>query len=613
VSLGVTTDDAVRAAFHRADRHARRRPVLVEKQVDGRSFRLLVVGGRVVAIGERVVARVVGDGASTVRQLVDTVNADPRRGSAHERDLTRISLDDGAAEMLETQGLTEDDVPPYGRVVSLRPTAHMSTGGTSIDRTLDAHPDNIDAAEEATRVVGLITAGVDIVVTDISRSVRESGAIIEVNASPGFRMHTHPTFGDPQYVARPVIDLLFPPGTPSRIPIVAVTGTNGKTTTTRMLGHILKSMGRKVGLTSTDGIFVDQRRIATYDAAGPQSARMILQNPRVDFALFEVARGGILREGLGYERNDVAVVLNVAPDHLGLDGVDTLEQLAAVKRVIVEAVPPEGTAVLNADDPLVVAMNTSCDGSTMYFTMNPQSPVVEAHCRNGGRAMVLEPSDFGNTIVFRDGTRRMHVVRADELPATFGGRALMNIQNAMAAASAAVAAGASLDDIRHGLRTFDTSFFVAPGRLNVTEFAGATVVIDYAHNAAAMRRLGDFVDRLAESQPVPPRRLAVIATPGDRRDEDLRDNGAAAAQHFDTLIIHENRLRGKEAGETARTVAEGVRRAVDEGARCSTVEIVLDLIEACDRLLSLLRPGDIGVMCVDRAADAWNLIEQRRT
>jgi cyanophycin synthetase len=612
VSLGLMSGDDVRAAVGRADQVSRRGGVLVERQVDGRSFRFLVVGGRVAAIAERVGACVVGDGASTIRQLVAMENEDPRRGIGRERELTRISLDEAAAEMLGSQGFTFDDIPDAGCRVSLTRTAHMSTGGTSIDRTLESHPDNVEAAEEATRVVGLDTAGVDIVIADITRSVRDTGAIIDIDPAPGFRMHTHPTAGDPQYVAKPVIDQLFPPGTSSRIPIVAVTGTNGKTTTTRMIGHILKSMGRRVGMTSTDGIFVDQRRIAKYDAAGPQSARMILQNPRVDFALFEVARGGILREGLGYRSNDVAVVLNVAPDHLGLDGIDTLEQLAAVKRVIVGAVPPEGTAVLNADDPLVEAMASFCEGSTMFFTMNESSAVVDAHCRVGGRAMVLEDDGSGDTIVFRDGTRRLRIVRADEVPATFGGRARMNIQNAMAAASAAMAAGASLDDIRHGLRTFDTSFFVAPGRLNVTEFAGATVVIDYAHNAAAMRRLGDFVDRLADSQPNTPRRLGVIATPGDRRDEDLRENGAAAAQHFDTLIIHENRLRGKEAGETASIVEAGVRGAMASGARCSTVEVVLDLIEACDHLLSLLRPGDIGVMCVDRAQDAWNLIEQRR-
>ncbi len=312
-----------------AQDQSRRGWVVVESFVTGKDYRVLVIDGRMVALAERVPAHVVGDGAHTVRELVDETNADPRRGVGHEKVLTRIKVDDAAVALVAEQGFGMDGVPPQGTTVKLTLTGNMSTGGISIDRTLEAHPDNIEIAEEAARVVGLDVAGIDFISPDIAEPVRETGgAICEVNAAPGFRMHTHPTVGDPQFVAKPVVDSLFPPGSPSRIPVVAVTGTNGKTTTSRMIAHVFKGMGRKVGMTSTDGIVIDERLVIRADASGPKSARMVLQNPRVDFAVFEVARGGILREGLGYQRNDVAVVLNVAPDHLGMRGIDTLEQLA---------------------------------------------------------------------------------------------------------------------------------------------------------------------------------------------------------------------------------------------------------------------------------------------
>src|SRR6266540_1177415 len=317
-----------------------------------------------VAVAERVPAHVVGDGAQTVRALVEETNADPRRGIGHEKVLTKIKLDEPATELLKKQGYGVDDVPPEDAFVKLAETGNMSTGGISIDRTWEAHEDNVEIAEEAARVVGLDVAGIDFLTPDITQPVRETGgAIVEVNAAPGFRMHTHPTEGEPQYVAKPVLDLLFPPGTPSRIPIVAVTGSNGKTTTVRMIAHIMKGLGHKVGVTSTDGIYIDERLVRRADASGPKSALMVLQNPRVDFAVFEVARGGILREGLGYGRNDVAVVTNVTGDHLGLRDVHSIKQLAAVKRVIVEAVPRNGFAVLNADDELVLEMRKHCSGS----------------------------------------------------------------------------------------------------------------------------------------------------------------------------------------------------------------------------------------------------------
>jgi cyanophycin synthetase len=487
----------------------------------------------------------------------------------------------------------------------------MSAGGVAIDRTFEAHPENVEIAEEAARVIGLDIAGIDFICPDITEPVREAGgAICEVNAAPGFRMHTHPTIGEPQFIAKPVVDMLFPPGAPSRIPIVAVTGTNGKTTTARMIAHVFKGMGRAVGMTSTDGVVIDERLLIRADASGPKSARMVLQNPRVDFAVFEVARGGILREGLGYERNDVAVVLNVQPDHLGLRGIDTLEQLAEVKAVLVEAVPRNGHAVLNADDPLVRAMRRRCSGEIVWFSMEPPGSevrdLIDAHCRRGGKALVVDHSERGDMIVVKHGRREMQLAWTHLLPATFGGRAKMNVQNSLAAAAAAFAAGAPLHNIRQGLRTFTTSYYLSPGRLNVIEVDGVQVVVDYCHNVPGMRMLGDFVDQLGESMQASsdlakPSRIGMIASAGDRRDDDMRELGEVAADHFDVLVVREDAaLRGRERGDTSRLVAGGAQAAVAKGTRCKQVETVLDEIDAVRHAMSRANPGDLVVLCVDK-------------
>jgi cyanophycin synthetase len=616
VGLNLQDDAALEKAYVVAKEESRRGWLVVESFLVGNDYRFLVIGGRMVAVAERVPAHVVGDGTHTISELVDITNSDPRRGVGHEKVLTRIPLDAAADDVLADQGYSRADVPEKGVQVKITLTANMSTGGISIDRTMEAHPDNVEIAEEAARVVGLDVAGIDFMAVDITNPVREvGGGIVEVNAAPGFRMHTHPTIGEPQYVAKPVIDLLFPPGTPSRIPIIAITGTNGKTTTSRMVAHIFKGIGRKVGMTSTDGVVIDERLVIRADASGPKSARMVLQNPRVDFAVFEVARGGVLREGLGYERNDVGVVLNVAADHLGMGGIDTVEQLADVKQVVVEAVPRDGFAVLNADDPLVAKMARACSGDVVWFTMSEPGSAewkrVDDHCRRGGRAVVLEHGDLGDMIVIKHGRRSMQLAWTHLLPATFGGKAVMNVQNAMAAAGAAFAAGAPLHDIRQGLRTFQTTYYLAPGRLNVTEIDGVTVVVDYAHNAAGMRLLGDFVDKLAASPAddlMRHRRIGVIATAGDRRDQDMRELGEVAAQHFDIMVVREDaRLRGRSQGDAAALICEGAAR----GGRVQSVETVLDEIDATRRALDLASAGDIVVICVDSHAAVWSEIQNR--
>jgi len=627
VALDLKDEQDVRGAFPEALRQSRSRDVVVESYITGNDYRCLIIGGKLAAVAERVPAGVTGDGVSTVRQLVEITNADPRRGIGHEKVLTKIKLDDAAIELLGAQGFGLDDVPPDGKRVKLALTGNMSTGGTSIDRTMEAHPDNVEIAETAARIVGLDIAGIDFICPDITVPVRETGGgIVEVNAAPGFRMHTHPTEGEPQYVARPVIDLLFPPGAPARIPIISVTGTNGKTTTVRMIAHILKLKGKRVGMTSTDGIVIDGRLMKKGDMSGPKSAQMVLQNPTVDTAVFEVARGGILREGLGYDRNDVAVVTNVTGDHLGLGGIDTLGQLANVKGVLVEAVPRSGTAVLNADDPHVYRMGRHCAGRVVLFSLAKEKGEdgfdrIDGHTSRGNAAFMLEDTPQGELVVLRHGPRKMPVLYTHLIPATFGGRARMNVANALAAAAAAWAAGAHIHDIRQGLRTFTTSFFQAPGRLNLLEVGGTRVVIDYCHNVDGMRQLADFVNRLMLEAPTKAgvlgagkggpvrngRAIGVIGIPGDRRDDDQREYGALAATAFDEIIVREDRnLRGRKPGETATNVLDGIKAVRGEGrARTMRAEKILDEPSAVKLALRRASPGDVVVMCVDDAVGVY--------
>src|SRR5689334_10249716 len=484
ISIGLASDEEVVAGFERAREHSR--SVIVETFVSGDDHRLLVVNGELVAATRRTPGHVVGDGVLTVAQLVEKVNQDPRRGVGHEKVLTRLELDAQALGMLAKKGYDENSVPRADERVFLRSTANLSTGGTATDVTDIIHPDNRDMAVRAIKAIGLDVGGVDFLSDNIAESYKtHGGGICECNAAPGFRMHVAPSEGTPRDVAGPVIDMLFPQGTPARVPIAAVTGTNGKTTTARMLAHIAKMAGFTPGLTTTDGVYIDGQRTVPGDMTGPVSARMVLRDPQIDFAVLETARGGLLRAGMGVPEVNVGAVLNVQPDHLGLKGIDTLEQLAEVKRIVVEIATD--CAVLNADDPLVLKMSGHTEAKNIcYVTMNPQHTLVREHIRAGGRACALEAGVNGQMITLYDRGSHIPLLWTHLIPATLEGRATHNVQNAMFAAAMGFSLGIKLDAIRQGLRTFDSTFFQAPGRMNVFNEHPFKVLFDYGHNAHAV-------------------------------------------------------------------------------------------------------------------------------
>jgi len=607
VCINIQNEDEVRTSYATAYAASRKGTVLVEQYVTGKDYRILVIDHRVVAVAERVPAHVIGDGKHTVRELVAITNADPRRGIGHEKILTRIPLNSQTEESLARQSLTLDDVPAAGQHVQLQQTGNMSTGGTSIDRTDDIHPDNIEIARQAAMVVGLDVAGIDFIMPDITKSVRDiGGGIVEVNAGPGFRMHTHPTEGYPRQVGRAVIEMLFPPGSPSRVPIVAVTGTNGKTTVTRMIAAIMRAAGKQVGMTTTDGIYVNETQIASGDMAGPGSAQKILMNPAVDFAVLETARGGIVRSGLGFDRCDVAVVTNISSDHLGLGGLETIEDLARIKAVVPEAVFRDGASVLNADNVWTVRMAERARGEIIYFSMDPENPVIRDHLRERGRAVVLQETRDGEMITLLDGKESTSLLRAREIPATSEGRIRVNIANALAATAAAIARDVQVECIRDALRAFTTDFAQTPGRFNLLEIEGRQVVMDYGHNVGALEAVGDFVHRTNAA-----RSVGVIGVPGDRRNEDVRAFAYLAGQIFDEIIVREDdKLRGRTRGEMATLLREAVQ---ESGVPPARIRTVLNEIDAIQTAIDLAAPGDLVVALVEQVTPTWNALQQRQT
>jgi cyanophycin synthetase len=600
VSIGMKTHVEVEVAFEKAREHGR--AIVVERFIDGFDHRILVIDGELIAAAKRVPGHVVGDGRHTIEELVEEVNRDPRRGVGHEKVLTRLELDHQALRLLSQRHMTESSVPQDGEIVYLRSTGNLSTGGTAVDVTDVIHPDNREMAIRAIKGIGLDIGGVDFLTSDISKSYREiGGAICEINAGPGFRMHVAPSEGAPRDVAGPVIDMLFPPGTPSRVPIAAVTGTNGKTTTSRMLAHIMKMAGHTVGLASSDGVYIDGNLTVEGDMTGPRSAQMILRDPTIDAAVMETARGGLVRSGLGYSSCDVAACINVSSDHLGLKGIDTLDKLAEIKRIPIEVATD--TAVLNADNTYCLKMAAHTEAKNVcYVTMNPDHTLVKEHVRSGGRAVVLEKAFSGDMITIYDGGNHIPLLWTHLIPATLEGRAMHNVQNAMFAAGLGFSLGISLENIRQGLRTFDTTFFQAPGRMNVFTELPFKVILDYAHNPAAVMTMSDLVERLGE----PGRKIVVLAAPGDRRDEDVRDIAHAAAGHYDLYICREDDShRGREPGEIPRMLRAGL---VEAGVNEAMIRIVPDEQEAIATALESGEPGDLVMIFADAIKRAWKQI-----
>jgi cyanophycin synthetase len=600
VSIGLKTDDEIRVAFAKAREHSR--CVLVESYIPGFDHRMLVIDGELIAVAKRVPGHVVGDGVHTIEELVVVVNEDPRRGIGHEKVLTRLELDHQANRLIAAAKYTKDSVLEAGEVLYLRSTGNLSTGGTAIDMTDTCHPDNRDMAVRAAKTIGLDVAGVDFLTPDITRSYKEiGGGICEVNAAPGFRMHIAPSEGIPRDVAGKVIEMLFPTSAPCRIPIAAVTGTNGKTTTTRMLAHIHKMTGETVGMTTSDGIYIDGRKSVEGDLTGPVSAQMVLRDPSVSVAILETARGGLLRAGLGYNAPDVACCINVSADHLGMKGIDTLEQLAEVKRIPIEVA--KDTAVLNADDINCLKMAAFTNAKHIcYVTTDPQNRLVRQHIRSGGRAVALEDGINGQMISIYDKGSHMPLLWTHLIPATLEGQAMHNVQNAMFAAAMSYSMGISLENIRQGLRTFDTSFFQAPGRMNIFDKLGFKVILDYGHNPAAVKAMCDLVDRLGTSG----KKVCVLACPGDRRDEDITEIARLAAGHFDHYICRQDdRTRGRSFGEVPALLKSAlISFGVDE----NQIEINEDEQQAISNALNLCEEGDLLLIFADNITRSWKQI-----
>jgi cyanophycin synthetase len=590
ISGKLESPEAIAEAWEVARSFSRR--LLVEHFHEGNDHRVLVVNGKVVACAERVPAHVIGDGDHSIHDLIDIANRDPRRGVGHRKILTKLPSDDRTVAYLAKRGLSLDSVPAKGEKVFLRGTANLSTGGTSIDRTDDMHPDNVTACEMAAGIVGLDIAGIDVLTKDIGVPFRENDAVIlEVNAAPGIRMHTHPTEGTARNVGTPIVDMLYPPGSDATIPILAVTGTNGKTTTVRLLAHLFRNTGHRVGFTTTDGVYIQNRLVMEGDMTGPFAANIILSNPTIDVAVLETARGGILRSGLGFDECDVGVVLNVSADHLGLRGINTVEQLADVKSVIPAVVKREGHAVLNADDPLVYAMREKTGGDIVLFSNSApgENPLVEEHVSRNGIAANIEDGQF----IMRRGRLRIPIASEREVPLMLGGAARFQRQNILAAIASAYVQGMRYDDIRAGLLSFFPSASLTPGRLNLIRLQnGARAMIDYAHNAAALEGLMDFISRLPAR-----RRIGIVTVPGDRRNEDIMRAGELVAGLDHVIIKEDEDLRGREPGEIAELIKKGL---IKGGIKRKEIEIIRNGQDAIEAGIKEVTEDDLLVVIAEK-------------
>ncbi|HHP7231085.1 MAG TPA: cyanophycin synthetase [Xenococcaceae cyanobacterium] len=599
ITINISSNTEAELAYDLASEASRTRTVIVERFYRGSDHRVLVINGKVIAVAERIPAHVIGDGKSSIEELIAATNRDPKRGEGHDNILTKIIIDGTALGVLEKQGYTIKTVLPQGVTAYLRATANLSTGGIAIDRTDEIHPENIWLAERIAKIIGLDIAGIDIVTPDITKPLREvNGVVVEVNAAPGFRMHTSPSQGLPRNVAAPVLDMLFPPGTSPRIPIIAITGTNGKTTTTRMTAHIYRQTGKVIGYTSTDGVYIGDYLVEKGDNTGPYSARMILKDPTVEVAVLESARGGILRSGLAFESCDIGVVLNVAADHLGLGDINTIEQMAKVKSVVAETVKADGYAILNADDPLVAAMAQQVNCKVAYFSLNPDNPIILEHIRRKGLAAIYEHG----YLAILEGNWTIRIEKAVKCPMTMGGMAPFMIANALAACLAAFAQGVDIETIRKGARTFNPSAEQTPGRMNLFDLGEYHVLVDYAHNPHGYEAVGSFVRNWEGVK------IGVVGGPGDRQDEDLILLGKIAAQVFDRIIIKEDDdKRGRHPQEAADLIAKGI---LQENPNAK-YETILSETEAIETALALAIKDSLVVVFPEIVTRAIDLIQKQ--
>lgn len=599
ITININDLTEAEIAYDIASKSSKSRSIIVERYYKGNDHRVLVIDYKVVAVAERVPAHVVGDGKSSIKQLIELTNQDPKRGNGHDNVLTKIIVDKTSQAVLEKQGYDLNSVLPPKEIAYLRATANLSTGGVAIDRTDEIHPENLWLAQRVAKIIGLDIAGIDIVTSDISKPIRETGGVIvEVNAAPGFRMHAAPSEGLPRNVGASVLEMLFPNQAPNSIPIIAITGTNGKTTTTRLTAHIYRQTGKVVGFTATDGIYIQEYLVEKGDNTGPYSAGAILRDPTVEVAVLETARGGILRSGLAFESCDIGVVLNVAADHLGLGGIDTIDQMARLKGVVAEAVRPGGYAILNADDPRVAAMAKKVSCKVAYFSMNPDNPIIVEHARRNGMAAIYE----SGYLSILEGKWTLRVEKAVNIPMTMGGMAPFMIANALASCLAAFAQGVDIEKIRQGVRTFEVSADQIPGRMNLFNLGEYHALVDYAHNPHGYKAVGDFVKNWQGT------RIGVVGGPGDRRNEDLILLGNISAQIFDRIVIKEDEdPRGREPGEVADLIGKGI---CQENSNIK-YEVVLQETEAINTALNHAQANNLVVVFPDKIGQAIDLIKQR--
>lgn len=595
-SINVKDWESAKAGLAHAQKYSRR--VIVEKFITGHDFRVLVINNKVVAAAKRVPAHVVGDGELNIQQLIDKENLDPRRGYGHENVLTEITVDRDTLDLLEKNNLTLESIPKKGQIIYLKSTANLSTGGTSVDVTDMMHPENIFLAERISRVIGLDVCGIDIMAENLTQPLKENGGVIlEVNAAPGFRMHLAPSEGLPRNVAAPVIDMLYPPGKPSRIPIIAVTGTNGKTTTTRLIAHMVKNKGYRVGFTTSDGIYIQNHMLEKGDTTGPLSAEYILKDPTVEFAVLETARGGILRAGLGFSRCDIGIITNIQEDHLGLNDIHTLADLARVKKVVVNSVKKDGWAVLNADDEECRKIGDTLDCNVAWFSLDEESPFVKKLAKENQTVAVYE----NGYITIKKGDWKIRIEKASHVPLTLGGKAKFMIANALAASLAAYLYGFKTEDISMSLQTFIPSVAQTPGRMNIFEFKNFKVMIDFAHNPAGYLAIEEYLQAIDS-----PKKIGIISGVGDRRDEDIKECGLIAGRMFNHIIIRqEKHLRGRTEQEIIDLILEGIKAS----GRDVTYEIIPKEIEALKHAINIAEEGTYITALSDVVTNAIEIVQ----